>query len=107
MNEIKIYEELSYIHTYDDKVYPTPLTLEVINKMLESSKFINLGSELINVWNIKRVESKKVDSVENAILQIKDSELRDKVRNEVKKRKSEWKITNMEILKNILTRLTD
>ena len=105
MNEIKIYEELSYIHTYDDKVYPTPLTLEVINKMLESSKFINLGSELINVWNIKRVESKKVDSVENAILQIKDSELREKVRNEVKKRKSEWKITNMEILKNILTRL--
>ncbi len=105
MNEIKIYEELSYIHTYDDKVYPTPLTLEVINKMLESSKFINLGSELINVWNIKRVETKKVDSVENAILQIKDSELRDKVRNEVKKRKSEWKITNMEILKNILTRL--
>ena len=105
MNEIKIYEELSYIHTYDDKVYPTPLTLEVINKMLESSKFINLGSELINVWNIKRVETKKVDSVENAILQIKDAELRDRVRNEVKKRKSEWKITNMEILKNILTRL--
>ena len=105
MNEIKIYEELSYIHTYDDKVYPTPLTLEVINKMLESSKFINLGSELINVWNIKRVETKKVDSVENAILQIKDSELREKVRNEVKKRKTEWKITNMEILKNILTRL--
>lgn len=105
MNEIKIYEELSYIHTYDDKVYPTPLTLEVINKMLESSKFINLGSELINVWNIKRVETKKVDSVENAILQIKDVELREKARNEVKKRKSEWKITNMEILKNILTRL--
>lgn len=105
MNEIKIYEELSYIHTYDDKVYPTPLTLEVINKMLESSKFINLGTELINVSNIKRVETKKVDSVENAILQIKDAELREKVRNEVKKRKSEWKITNMEILKNILTRL--
>ena len=105
MNEIKIYEELSYIHTYDDKVYPTPLTLEVINKMLESSKFINLGTELINVSNIKRVETKKVDSVENAILQIKDAELRDRVRNEVKKRKSEWKITNMEILKNILTRL--
>lgn len=105
MNEIKIYEELSYIHTYDDKVYPTPLDLETINKMLESSKFINLGTELINVSNIKRVETKKVDSVENAILQIKDAELRDRVRNEVKKRKSEWKITNMEILKNILTRL--
>ena len=89
MNEIKIYEELSYIHTFDDKVYPTPLTLNVINKMLENSKFLNLGSDLINVSNIKRVESKKVDSVENSILQIKDTELREKVMNEVKKRKSE------------------
>ena len=89
MNEIKIYEELSYIHTFDDKVYPTPLTLDVINKMLENSKFLNLGSDLINVSNIKRVESKKVDSVENSILQIKDTELREKVMNEVKKRKAE------------------
>jgi UDP-galactopyranose mutase len=89
MNEIKIYEELSYIHTFDDKVYPTPLTLNVINKMLENSKFLNLGSDLINVSNIKRVESKKVDSVENSILQIKDTELREKVMNEVKKRKAE------------------
>ena len=89
MNEIKIYEELSYIHTYDDKVYPTPLTLNVINQMLESSKFLNLGTDLINVSNIKRVESRKVDSVENAILQIEDTELREKVKMEVKKRKSE------------------
>ena len=107
MNEIKIYEELSYIHTFDDKVYPTPLTLDVINKMLENSKFINLGSDLINVSNIKRVESKKVDSVENSILQIKDAELREKVMSEVKKRKAEWKTTNLEILNNILHRLTD
>lgn len=107
MNEIKIYEELSYIHTFDDKVYPTPLTLDVINKMLENSKFLNLGSDLINVSNIKRVESKKVDSVENSILQIKDTELREKVMNEVKKRKAEWKTTNLEILNNILHRLID
>ena len=60
--------------------------------MLENSKFLNLGSDLINVSNIKRVESKKVDSVENSILQIKDTELREKVMNEVKKRKAEWRI---------------
>lgn len=107
MNQIKVYEELSYIHTFDDKVYPTPLTLDVINKMLETSKFLNLWSDLINVSNIKRVESRKVDSVENAILQIKDVELREKVMAEVKKRKSEWKTTNMEILENILNRLTN
>ena len=75
--------------------------------MLENSKFLNLGSDLINVSNIKRVESKKVDSVENSILQIKDTELREKVMNEVKKRKAEWKTTNLEILNNILNRLTN
>lgn len=107
MNEIKIYETMSYIHTYDDKVYPTPLTLDVINAMLERGKFLNLGSDLINVSNIKRVESRKVGTVENAILQIEDTELRDKVRMEVKKRESEWKTTNLEILKNILDRLTN
>ena len=107
MNEIKIYETMSYIHTYDDKVYQTPLTLEVINPLLERSKFLNLGTDLINVSNIKRVESRKVDSVENAILQIEDTELREKVKMEVKKRKSEWRSTNMEILNNILNRLTN
>ena len=105
MNEIKIYEELSYIYTYDDNVYPTTLTLNELNMLLEKSKFINLWTDLINVSNIKRVEAKKVDSVENAILQIKDKELRDKVRAGVKKRTREWKITNLEIFKNILNRL--
>lgn len=107
MNEIKIYETMSYIHTYDDKVYPTPLTLDVINAMLERGKFLNLGTDLINVSNIKRVESRKVDTVENAILQIEDTELRDRVRMEVKKRKAEWKTTNLGILNNILNRLID
>lgn len=106
MNQIKIYEELSYIITFDDKCYPTPMKLEELNRMLEVSKFINLGTDLINVSNIKRVESKKVDSIENAILQIEDTELREKVRYEVKKRAKEWRTTNMEILNNILTRLT-
>ena len=105
MNEIKIYEELSYIYTYDDNVYPTTLTLNELNMLLEKSKFINLWTDLINVSNIKRVEAKKVDSVENAILQIKDKELRDRVRAEVKKRAKEWKVTNLEIFKNILNRL--
>ena len=105
MNEIKVYKELSYIYTYDDNVYPTTLTLNELNMMLERSKFINLGTDLISVSSIKRVEAKKVDSVENSILQIKDKELRDRVRAEVKKRTKEWKVTNLEILKNILDRM--
>ena len=107
MNEIKIYTQLNYIYTYDDKVYPTPVPLDVLEKMLNgTSKFINLGSDLINVSNIKRVETKKVWSVENALLQIEDSALRDRVTIELNKRRADGKTTNMEIFQNILNRLT-
>ena len=108
MNEIKLYEELSYIYTFDDKVYPTPIGVSDLERLLNwNNKFINLWSDLINVSNIKRVESKKVWSIENALLQIKDADLRDKMNIEINKRKAEGKTMNMEIFQNILDRLTD
>lgn len=108
MNDIKLYEELSYIYTFDDKVYPTPIGVSDLERLLNwNNKFLNLWSDLIAVSSIKRVESKKVWSIENALLQIKDSDLRDKMSMELEKRKSEWKSTNMEIFQNILDRLTD
>ena len=106
-NQIKEYQELSYIVTFDDRVYPTPVPVKDLEKALNgTSRFINLWTELLNVSNIKRVESKKVGTVENAILQIQDPELREEVRNEIKKRKAEWKTTNIEVLRNILNRLS-
>ena len=108
MNEIKIYEELSYIYTFDDKVYPTPVSVKDLEKLLNSNnKFLNLWTDLIAISSIKRVESKKVDSVDNSLLQIKDPDLREKATAEINKRRKNGDRVNIEILKNILDRLTD
>lgn len=108
MDAMKIYEELSYIYTFDDKIYPTPMTVKELEIMLNQSgsRFLNLGSDLIAVSSIKRIESKKADSIDNAILRIEDKEIRSLVDAEVRKRKIEWKKLNMEIFKNILDRIT-
>jgi hypothetical protein len=91
MNAIKIYEELSYIYTFDDKIYPTPMTVKELEIMLNQSgsRFLNLGTDLIAVSSIKRIESKKADSIDNAILRIEDKEIRSLVDAEVRKRKIE------------------
>lgn len=108
MNEIKIYEELSYIHTFDDKVYPTPVPVKDLERLLNwSNKFLNLWSDLIAISSIKRVESKKIDSVDNAIFQIKDEEIRMQAKNEIEKRRKNGDRVNLEILNNILHRLTN
>ena len=108
MNDITIYSELSYIYTFDDKVYPTPIAVGDLERLLNwNNKFLNLWTDLIAVSSIKRVESKKVWTVENALLQIKDPELREKVSLELDKRKAEWKPTNREIFQNILDRLSN
>jgi hypothetical protein len=108
MNAIKIYEELSYIYTFDDKIYPTPMTVKELEIMLNQSgsRFLNLGTDLIAVSSIKRIESKKADSIDNAILRIEDKEIRSLVDAEVRKRKIEGKKLNMEIFRNILDRVT-
>ena len=108
MNAIKIYEELSYIYTFDDKIYPTPMTVKELEIMLNQSgsRFLNLWTDLIAVSSIKRIESKKADSIDNAILRIEDKEIRSLVDAEVRKRKIEWKKLNMEIFKNILDSVT-
>jgi len=106
MNDIKLYEELSYIYTFDDKVYPTPVAVKDLEKLLNgTNRFLNLWTDLIAISSIKRVESKKVWTVENALLQIKDPELREKMNLEISKRASEWKPINISIFNNILNRI--
>lgn len=106
MKEITIYEKMSYIYTFDDKVYPTPMPVKELERLLNwANKFINLWSDLIAVSSIKRVESKDIDDVENFILQITDTNLRNKLQKEINKREKEWLTTNLQILQNILERL--
>ena len=89
-------------------MYPTPVAVKDLEKLLNSNnKFLNLWSDLIAISSIKRVESKKVDSVDNSLLQIKDPDLREKATAEINKRRKNGDRVNIEILKNILDRLTD
>jgi len=42
-NQIKEYQELSYIITFDDRVYQTPVPVKDLEKALNgTSRFINL-----------------------------------------------------------------
>lgn len=108
MNEIKIYKELSYIYTFDDKAYPTTLPVTDLEKVLNSNlKFINLWDDLIAISSIKRVEARKVDSVDNALIQISDTQIREQATAEINKRRKNGDRVNLEILNNILHRLTD
>lgn len=108
MNEIKLYEELSYIYTFDDKAYPTTLKLTDLEKVLNSNlKFINLWDDLVAISSIKRVEARKVDSVDNALLQISDTDIREQATAEINKRRKNGDRVNIEILNNILHRLTN
>jgi hypothetical protein len=84
------------------------MTVKELEIMLNQSgsRFLNLGTDLIAVSSIKRIESKKADSIDNAILRIEDKEIRSLVDAEVRKRKIEGKKLNMEIFRNILDRVT-
>lgn len=104
MNEIKVYEELTYIETYDDKLRATQLNIEVLGKIINEQKFLNLWDELLNTSNIKRVFRKKLSDVEQIIYSIDDKEKRKKLESEIERRTKDWLRVNAEIIQNILAK---
>ena len=108
MWEMKIYKQLSFIETFDGEIIAlTEDYWEIIEELNnDKSKFINLWSQLLAKSCIKRVFSKEVDEIDNAILQIADKNLRVRVQKEVEERRKSWTRLNMEIYKNILDRLS-
>lgn len=102
MNELKIYEELTYIETYDWEMRVTPESLERIEHLLKESKFLRLWRELINTSNIKRVFTKELSDVEKVIFSIKDKQLREKIKSEVKKREKDWLRISVGVIQNLL-----
>lgn len=105
-NTLKIYKELTYIQTKDGELYATPTERATVEKIANQTKFLNLWSETINTDIIKRIFSKEVDEIDNALLQIADKNLRARVQKEVDERRKSWTRLNMEIYKNILDRLS-
>ena len=108
MADMKLYKQLSYIETYDGEIIAlTEDYGEIIALLEDNSKFINLWSQLLAKATIKRVFTKEVDEIDNAILQIADKNLRARVQKEVDTRRRDWTRLNMEIYKNILDRLNN
>lgn len=105
-NTLKIYKELTYIQTTDGELYATPTDRATVEKLANQNKLLNLWSETINTNIIKRIFSKQVDEIDNALLMISDKNLRARVQAEIDNRRKQWTRLNMEIYQNILNRLS-
>lgn len=103
---IKVYQTLTYVITTDGDLYTTTASPSEINRIAERSKFIQLGEDYINTSFIRKIFTKQIDEVDNAILRINDKNLRAKIQSEIDKRRKDGFRVNMEVYRNILTRLT-
>lgn len=104
MNEIKQYETLTYIETFDGEVRTVNHKLQVVENLLKSDdKFLNIWwTELIAKSNIKRVFTKELSDVDKVIYSIEDKTIREQVKKDVEKRLKDWLRVNVEIVSNLL-----
>jgi len=104
MNNIKQFEKLTYIETYDWEIRTTPVEMSIIWKLLQEVQFLPLGEELINKSNIKRVFTKEISDVDKVIYSIEDKNIRRKIMAEVEKRNKEWLRVNIDVVENLLSK---
>lgn len=85
MNEIKEYKELTTISTFDWDIL-TEASIDVLDKMLNADwNFIRIWDEIIAKNQIKKIWKKKIDDIENFILQFpKDVQKKLRLRDEMK-----------------------
>lgn len=107
MGTIKQYEKLTYIECYDWEIRTTIVDIEVIHKLLDNQQFLHLWDELINRSNIKRVFTKELSDVDKILVSIEDKTIRAKLQSEIDKRIKDWLRVNVEIVNNLLSKLTD
>lgn len=80
-------------------------TIESIERKLDS-KLLNVGDGFIAVASIKKVEFKTADDVDNAIIQIKNPDLKERVRAEIRNRKAQGLKVNLAILENVIAKFS-
>lgn len=105
-SNLRVYKSLTFVLTSDWDLYTTTASPSEINRIAEKSKFLQLWNDYINTSFIRKIFVKQMDDVDNAILEITDKDLRARVQVEVDKRRKDWFRMNMEVYKNILTRLS-
>lgn len=105
MNNIKVYQKLTYIECYDWNVIITPTPKEQVDHLRETSeRFVKLWNQSVAVWNIKTVSEKELSPVEQVIYSIDDKILRDKIKSDIEKRINDWLRVNVEIVQNLLAK---
>jgi len=104
MNDLTLYQDLTYIETYDDQVRTTTASLENVSRLLKDEKFLNLWNELINVSNIKRVFTKEMTDIDKVIYSIQDKHVRDRIKVEIDKRKKDGLRVSVWIIQNLLSK---
>ena len=86
MGNIKQYQQLTYIETYDGEICAIPVDMKIIAKLIQEQQFLQVGNELINRSHIKRVFTKEVSDVDKVIYSIDDKIIRNKIIEEINRR---------------------
>jgi hypothetical protein len=88
MNEIKEWKPLVKITLISGREIFTAVDISLLNKSLENSKFVKLNWMLINSWSISTVEPYNGNDVDQYIVSITDSVIRERLREIQKERKA-------------------
>lgn len=105
MNQIKVYQKLTYVECYDWEIIITPVPKEQVDKLRETSeRFIKLGNQSVAIGNIKNVKEKELSPVEQIIYSVEDKITRDRLKADIDKRIKDWLRVNPEICQNLLSK---
>ena len=98
MSNLNLYKQLTYIETYDGDVKTITESLETVSQLLKDEQFLNLGTELINKSNIKRVFTKELSDVDKVVYSISDKNVRSQVQADIDKRIKEGFRVNVDVV---------
>lgn len=104
MANLNLYQQLTYIETYDGDVKTITASIDTVSALLKDEQFLNLGNELINKSNIKRVFTKELSDVDKVVYSIEDKNLRSQVQADIDKRLKDGLRVNVWIVQNLLTK---
>lgn len=104
MQEIRVFEKLTYIETYDWNIETTTASIETVSKLLNEQQFINLWNQLLNRSNIKRVFTKELSDIDEIVYSIEDKTIRAKVQSDIDKRIKDWLRVNAMIVWNLISK---
>lgn len=104
MNNLQVYKELTFIECYDWDVKTITASLDTVAKLLQEQQFLNLGSELINKSNIKRIFTKELNDVDKVVYSVADKTVRSQLQAEIDKRIKDGLRVNVGIVQNLLAK---